>query len=65
MTKAIETARTYCQEAWAETRKVHWPTRKEVRSATLVVLLLVAIVAMYLFSVDALLSWLLRSFLGN
>ena len=31
-----------------ETQKVHWPSRKEVRSATLVVLLLVAIVAFFL-----------------
>lgn len=63
--KALETARTYCQEAWAETRKVHWPSRKEVRSATLVVLLLVTVIALFLFSVDAVLSWLFRSFLGN
>ncbi len=61
----FETARAYCQEAWVETKKVHWPSRKEVRSATLVVLLLVAIVAFFLFSVDAVLSWLFRSFLGN
>ncbi len=62
---AFEIARAYCQEAWAETQKVYWPSRKEVRSATLVVLLLVAIVALFLFSVDAVLSWLFRSFLGN
>ena len=62
---AFETARAYCQEAWAETQKVHWPSRREVRSATLVVLLLVTIVALFLFSVDAVLSWLFRSFLGN
>ena len=62
---AFETARAFCQEAWVETQKVQWPNRKEVRAATLVVLLLVSIVALYLFSVDAALSWLFRSFLGN
>ena len=48
-----------------ETQKVQWPNFKEVRAATLVVLLLVAILALFLFSVDAALSWLFRSFLGN
>ena len=62
---AFEIARAFCQEAWVETQKVQWPNLKEVRAATLVVLLLVAILALFLFSVDAALSWLFRSFLGN
>lgn len=62
---AFETARAYCQEAWAETQKVHWPSRAEVRSATLVVLALVSIIAVFLFSVDTILSWMFRSFVGN
>jgi len=62
---AFETARAYCQEAWSETQKVHWPSRAEVRSATLVVLALVSIIAVFLFSVDTILSWMFRSFVGN
>ena len=61
----VGTARAFVQEAWAETKKVIWPTQKEVRSATVVVLVLVAFVALFLFSVDALLSWLLSTVLGS
>lgn len=58
------TARTFLQEAWAELQRVHWPAQKEVRAATWVVLVLVSIVALYLFVVDAFLAWLLRLLLG-
>lgn len=55
---------TFLQEVWAELKKVHWPTRSETYAATGVVLVLVAIVALYLGMVDFLLSqivnWLLR-----
>lgn len=60
----FDTARTFLQEAWAELQRVHWPTQKEVRAATWVVLVLVSIVALYLFVVDAFLAWLLRLLLG-
>jgi preprotein translocase subunit SecE len=55
---------TFVQEVWAELKKVHWPTRAETYAATVVVLVLVGIVALYLGVVDFLLSqavsWLLR-----
>ena len=60
----FDTARTFLQEAWSELRKVQWPSQKEVRAATLVVLILVGIVALFLFLVDAVLSWLLQISLG-
>jgi preprotein translocase subunit SecE len=63
--EGVDTARTFLREAWAELRRVLWPTPKEVRAATVVVIVLVGIVALFLFSVDAILSWLLRSFLGS
>ena len=63
--EGVETARTFLQEAWVELKKVQWPARKEVRAATLVVITLVGIVAVFLFLVDTLLSWLLQSFLGR
>ena len=47
---------TYFQEVWAELKKVHWPTRSETYAATVVVLVLVGIVALYLGVVDFLLS---------
>ena len=55
---------TFLQEVWAELKKVHWPTRSETYAATVVVLVLVGIVALYLGMVDFILSqcvnWLLR-----
>jgi preprotein translocase subunit SecE len=64
MKEWISTSQTFLQEAWAEFNRVQWPTRKEVRGATIVVMLLVALVAVYLFLVDWVLSWLLQSFLN-
>jgi len=63
--EGFDTARTFLQEAWAELRRVQWPTQKEVRAATAVVIILVSSVALFLFFVDALLSWLLQTFLGS
>lgn len=61
----FDTVRAFVQEAWSELRRVQWPSLKEVQAATLVVILLVGIVALFLFVVDTILSWFLRSFLGS
>ena len=63
--EGFDTARTFLQEAWAELRRVQWPAQKEVRAATAVVIILVSSVALFLFIVDAILSWLLQTFLGS
>jgi preprotein translocase subunit SecE len=63
--EGFETARMFLQEAWVELRKVQWPTQNEIRAATLVVILLVGTVALFLFLVDAVLSWILHNFLGS
>ena len=47
---------TFLQEVWAELKKVHWPTRKETYAATAVVLVIVGLIALYLGTVDFLLS---------
>lgn len=46
----------FLQEVWAELKKVHWPTRKETYAATVVVLVIVVIVALFLGVVDFALS---------
>lgn len=61
----FDTARAFVQEAWAELRRVQWPTRDEIRAATIVVILLVGTVSVFLFFVDTILSWLLHAFLGS
>lgn len=47
---------TFLQEVMAELRKVHWPTYKESYAATAVVLVICAIIALFLGTVDFLLS---------
>lgn len=65
MKEWIVTVRSFLQEAWAEFHRVQWPSRKEVRAATFVVITLVVIVALYLFLVDWLLSWLFQAILRS
>lgn len=50
--EAVPRSVTFLQEVWAELKKVHWPGRKETYAATLVVLVIVSIVALYLGTVD-------------
>ena len=52
MREAIPRSVTFLQEVWAELKKVHWPGRKETYAATLVVLVIVGIVALFLGTVD-------------
>jgi|RhiMetdeSRZDD1v2_1073273.scaffolds.fasta_scaffold1743482_2 preprotein translocase subunit SecE len=65
MKEWVVTLRSFLQEAWAEFQRVQWPSRKEVRAATIVVISLVTIVALYLFLVDWVLSWLLQAVLRS
>lgn len=43
---------TFLGEVWAEMKKVHWPTRKETYAATVVVLVVTVLVAVFLGVVD-------------
>jgi preprotein translocase subunit SecE len=52
MREAVPRSVTFLQEVWAELKKVHWPGRKETYAATLVVLVIVSIVALFLGTVD-------------
>jgi preprotein translocase SecE subunit len=61
----FDTARTFILEAWAELRRVQWPTRNEIRAATIVVIFLVGSISLFLFFVDTILSWILHAFLGS
>jgi preprotein translocase subunit SecE len=51
---------TFLQEVWAELKKVHWPTRTETYAATVVVVAVVAIVALFLAGVDLIVSQLIQ-----
>ena len=47
---------TFFQEVRAELQKTTWPTQKEVRNTTIVVIVFVLVCAAYLFVVDLVLQ---------
>ncbi len=53
--------RSFAGESWAELRKVDWPGRPQLVSATIVVIIAVAIVGAYLFAAD----WVLQRFVRD
>jgi len=53
---AVPRSVTFFQEVWAELRKVHWPSLKETYAATGIVIVICAIVAVFLGTVDVVLS---------
>lgn len=60
----FEEARQFLQEVWSELRKVVWPSWKETRAATIVVLVLVALVSAYLGLIDFALSQIVERVLS-
>jgi preprotein translocase subunit SecE len=59
-----ENARQYLREVVYELRRVVWPSRKETLGSTSVVLVIVIICGVFLGIVDAILSRLIRLFVG-
>ena len=62
----VERVVTYMREVYAELKRVDWPTRREATSATIVVVIVLTLMACYLFAFDSLYTamfkkWLLRS----
>ena len=55
----------FIREVRQEMAKVTWPSRQEVLITTVMVLLMVALVALYFFIVDAILKWLVDTFIYN
>ena len=42
----------FSQEAWAELRKVTWPTRETVARLTIIVLVISSLISVYIFAFD-------------
>ncbi|MGE5028147.1 MAG: preprotein translocase subunit SecE, partial [Betaproteobacteria bacterium] len=51
--------------SWAETKKGVWPTRKETFQTTGIVFLLVVVLAIFLWIVDASLMWAVKLLMGQ
>ena len=54
----------FLQQVKAELQKVTWPTRKETYGSTMVVIVLVLMVAVFLWIVDSALSAMIRTLLN-
>jgi len=54
----------FVKEAIGELKKVNWLGRKEVFASTAVIMVLIIIVAIFIGSVDFILSIIMRWFLG-
>jgi preprotein translocase subunit SecE len=54
----------FLRNAQVEVHKVVWPTREETVKATLLVVLMVVVVAIFLWLLDLLLGWLVRMLTG-
>jgi preprotein translocase subunit SecE len=55
----------FAQEAWAEAGRVSWPSRKETLQTTGIVFVFVALMALFLFSVDASLAAIVKLMTGR
>ena len=56
-------ARSFGAESWGELKKVEWPGRRQLVSASVVVLIAIAIVGAYLAAADFVFSRLVRDVL--
>ncbi len=63
--EAVPRSITFLQEVGVELRKVHWPTRKETTAATVVVLAITIVVAVYLGLVDLVVTQLVHMILNR
>jgi len=54
----------FFSEVWAEMKKVHWPTRKETYAATMVVLVVTVLIAVFLGVVDFAISHMVQAILS-
>lgn len=60
--KGFNSTVSFFSGAWSELKKVRWPTRKELVSYTIVVLVTVTFVTLYFYLIDLGLSGLLELF---
>lgn len=61
--KFQERASRYFRGVWSELKKVHWPNRNEIITYTSVVLVSVVIVALMIWLVDSVFSFILSRIL--
>ncbi len=55
----------FTQESWGELKKVDWPGQRQLISATVAVIVAVAVVGVFLWGADGVLSRLVRDVILN
>ena len=60
----VPRATGFLGDVWSELKKVHWPTPKETYAATIVVLVITVLVAVFLGVVDFAVSHVVRAILS-
>jgi preprotein translocase subunit SecE len=60
----IEETKVFLEESVEELRKVTWPDQDQLRNATLVVLVFVAIVSGMIWSMDTIVRWVVDAVMG-
>jgi preprotein translocase subunit SecE len=59
----VERIRSYLNEVWIELNRVDWPTRRELISSTIVVIVVLVVLAVYLGAIDYLYTVLIKRYL--
>jgi len=62
--KFSQRSKAFFSGVWAELKKVHWPTKKEILTYTLVVLVSVLIMAVVMGVFDTIFSWCITKLLS-
>ncbi len=48
--------KTFMRSVWAELKKVHWPTKKQLLNFTIIVLVTILVIGLFLWIIDSLLT---------
>ena len=48
--------KTFMRSVWAELKKVHWPTKKQLLNFTIIVLVTILVIGLFLWIIESLLT---------
>ena len=63
--QAVTSVRTFFEEVWAELKKCAWPTGRELRESSIVVIVAVLLLAVYISLCDGVMLTALHALTGR
>ncbi|MBP7275079.1 MAG: preprotein translocase subunit SecE [Kiritimatiellae bacterium] len=63
--QGVQGVRTFFQEVWAELKKCAWPTGRELRESSIVVIIAVLLLAAYIGLCDSVMMFALHALTGR